>query len=218
MKFAIILSGCGQHDGSETQETILTLLSLAQENISWEAFAPDIPQKQVINHRTRAREPQETRNVLTESARLVRGKIKPISEGKASAYDAIVLPGGMGAVTNLCNWADKGADFSFDPQVKTFLQEAIKTQKPIGCICIAPVMIPALVSGATLTLGNDPNLAKDLQNLGCTHVNCSSSSIIIDPQHKLVTTPANMLSASIDEVYTGIHKLIKALAELAGAP
>ena len=42
MKFALFLSGCGQHDGSETHEVILTLLSLAQENIEWMAFAPDI--------------------------------------------------------------------------------------------------------------------------------------------------------------------------------
>ena len=29
MKFAIILAGCGQHDGSETHEVVLTLFSLA---------------------------------------------------------------------------------------------------------------------------------------------------------------------------------------------
>lgn len=36
-QFAIILSGCGQHDGSETHEVVLTLLSLAQENAQWNA-------------------------------------------------------------------------------------------------------------------------------------------------------------------------------------
>ena len=49
-KFAVVLAGCGQHDGSETHETILTLLALAKENVAWDAFAPDIPQAKVVNH------------------------------------------------------------------------------------------------------------------------------------------------------------------------
>lgn len=41
------------------------------------------------------------RNVLVESARIARGKISPLSQLKASGFDAVVFPGGFGAAKNL---------------------------------------------------------------------------------------------------------------------
>src|SRR3990167_4907556 len=90
MKFAIILAGCGQHDGSETHETVSTLLSLAQEKIEWEAFAPDILQHHVTNHLTNTTETGESRHVLKESARLARGKVRAITQANAADYDSII--------------------------------------------------------------------------------------------------------------------------------
>jgi enhancing lycopene biosynthesis protein 2 len=214
MKFAIILSGCGQHDGSETHEVILTLLSLAQEKIQWDAFAPDIMQHHVTNHLTNSVEPNEKRSVLKESARLVRGKIKPICEAKITDYDAIIFPGGMGAVLNLCDWAQKGKDFSFDPSVKKFIDQAVQHKIPMGFICIAPIMIPKMMSDAHLTIGNDATIAKQIHDLGSHHVNCAATDIVIDTKNKIVSTPANMVANGIDEVYEGIHKLVKALRDL----
>lgn len=214
MKFAIILAGCGQHDGSETHEVILTLLSLAQEKIEWDAFAPNIKQRQVINHLTNQPAEKDERNILVESARLVRGKIKPITEAHIANYDAVIIPGGFGAVNNLCDWADKGSDFSFNPEVGNFIQQAIQAHKPMGFICIAPVMIPKLFQNAQLTIGNDPALAKQLEAENATHVNCQATDVVVDAQHKIVSTPANMVANGIDEVYIGIHKLIQAVARL----
>src|SRR5690348_7763129 len=103
-KFAVILSGCGQHDGSETHETILTLLSMDQEKVQWEAFAPDVMQNRVIDHINNAVDSKENRSVLKEAARLARGKIKPILEAQIQEFDAVVFPGGVGAVNVLCDW------------------------------------------------------------------------------------------------------------------
>ena len=214
MKFALILSGCGQHDGSETHETILTLLSLAQENISWDAFAPNIEQHHVTNHVTNQVDVMQKRNVLEESARLVRGKIKPLTDMPISAYDAIIFPGGIGAVTNLCDWYEQGSEFSFNSAVRHVIDAAVNTKKPMGFICIAPMMIPKIYKNAKLTIGNDKKLAEQISRLGSEHIDCSSSEVVVDKQLKLVSTPANMLSAGIDEIYQGIHKLVKELALL----
>ncbi len=215
MKFAIILAGCGQHDGSETHEVVLTLLSLAQEKIQWDSFAPDIFQHHVTNHLTNAIESGEKRHVLTESARLVRGKIKPINEANITDYDAVIFPGGVGAVSNLCDWVEKGKDFSFNPSVKALIDQAIQHNIPMGFICIAPIMIPKIFSGANLTIGNDESLAKQIHELGSNHENCSATDIVVDIKNKIVSTPANMVANSIDEVYEGIHRLVKALAKMA---
>lgn len=215
MKFALILAGCGQHDGSETHEVILTLLSMAQEGISWDAFAPDIKQHHVTNHLSDTQETTQSRDVLTESARLVRGKIKPVSEVSIKDYDGIIFPGGVGAVTNLCNWYEKGKDFVFHSDIKKIIDDCVSEKKPMGFICIAPVMIPKIYKNAKLTIGNDDALAKQITELGSEHINCNATDIVVDKQHKVVSTPANMVAHNINEVYIGIHKFVKELALLA---
>ncbi|MEK6731130.1 MAG: isoprenoid biosynthesis glyoxalase ElbB [Pseudomonadota bacterium] len=214
MHIALILAGCGQQDGSEIQEVVLTLLSLAQAGVSWDAFAPDIHQLYVINHLTGKQEVDESRNVLTESARVVRGKIKPITAASVADYDAIIFPGGIGAVTNLCDWRDKGKEFSFNPDVKQFIDAAVSQQKPMGFMCIAPMMIPKIWRGAKLTIGHDTALANQIVELGSAHVNCSATDIVVDENHRIVSTPANMVARSIEEVYEGIHKLVEALMKM----
>ncbi|HEB69224.1 MAG TPA: isoprenoid biosynthesis protein ElbB, partial [Desulfobulbus sp.] len=78
-KFAVILSGCGHQDGTEIHEATLTLWAIHKNGADYQCFAPDIPQHHVLNHIT-GQEMNEQRNVLIESARIARGKIKPLSE------------------------------------------------------------------------------------------------------------------------------------------
>lgn len=42
------------------------------------------------------------RNVLTESARIARGKITDLAQLSATNHDAAIFPGGFGAAKNLC--------------------------------------------------------------------------------------------------------------------
>lgn len=217
MKFALVLSGCGQHDGSEIHETITTLLSLSQEDVTWDAFAPTGNQSCVINHLTNEVEKNESRSMLKESARLVRGHIKSITEANIGDYDAIIFPGGMGAVVNLCNWKEKGKDFSFHPEIRNFIDKAVSHKKPMGFICIAPIMIPKIYQGAELTIGNDQKIAQQISEMGSKHVNCPATSAIVDEKHKVVSTPANMVAKNINEVYQGIHQLVKELIKLGGS-
>ena len=213
-KFAVILSGCGQHDGSETHETILTLLSMEQEQVQWEAFAPDVQQSLVIDHVTESPIEKETRSVIKESARLVRGRIKPITEAQLSDFDAVIFPGGVGAVNILCDWFEKGIDFTFNADVQAFINAAVELKKPMGFICIAPMMIPKIYKSAKITIGNDQNLATQIHTMGGQHVDCQADEVIVDRENKIVSTPANMVANGIDEVYTGIRKLVKELVHL----
>lgn len=214
MRFAVILAGCGQHDGSETHEVILTLLSLEQEGVEWQAFAPDIKQACVINHLDETVCSTDSRSVLQESARLVRGKIQALPLLDVNAFDAIVFPGGLGAVTNLCDWYEKKASFEFQSDVKQVIEQAKAQKMPMGFICIAPVMIPKIYPGAQLTIGHDDSIAAQLQSMGGVHINCSADNVVIDETHRVVSTPANMVAKNINEVFVGIQKLIQALKHL----
>lgn len=64
-------------DGSEIHEVILTPLALEKRKTNYQCFAPNIEQYHTINHLSK-KITAEKRNVLTESARIVRGKIKNI--------------------------------------------------------------------------------------------------------------------------------------------
>ena len=214
MRFAVILSGCGQHDGSETHETILTLLALAQERIEWDGFAPNRNQAKVINHLNQQASLREVRNVLVESARLVRGHVKDLKKIVIEHYDAILFPGGMGAVLNLCDWAEKDFAFDFHPDVDHVLQQCKQQHKPLGFICIAPVMIPKLYPGCQLTIGNDKPLSAQINAAGGVHVDCPADEVVVDKQYKVVSTPANMTAKSIVEVQRGIHRLVHEVKKL----
>src|SRR5512134_2763369 len=96
-RVAVILSGCGVFDGSEIHESVLVLLALDRANAQIVCAAPDMPQREVVNHLTRQPVKSETRNVLVESARIARGAVIPLSQLNLSEVDAIILPGGFGA-------------------------------------------------------------------------------------------------------------------------
>lgn len=212
---AVILSGCGVYDGSEIYESVLTLLRLDQRGAHAQCFAPNIPQLQVIDH-YRGEEMQESRNVLVEAARLARGNIKDVREGRVEDFDALILPGGFGAAKNLSDFAVSGAHCTVQPDVLAFAQAFAQAGKPVGLICIAPALAAKIYGpGVLCTIGNDPDTAAALTRMGAQHEICAVDEIVVDTQRKLVTTPAYMLAKSIGETASGINKLVDRVLELA---
>jgi enhancing lycopene biosynthesis protein 2 len=218
-KVAVILSGCGVYDGSEIYESVITLLRLDQRGAQVQCFAPDIAQHHVINHRT-GEEMSESRNVLTEAARLARGNIQDLAEARAEDFDALILPGGFGAAKNLSDFASQGAACTVLPQVLSVARAFAEAGKPIGLMCIAPTMAAQIFGkGVVCTLGHDEDpAAAAVREMGAEHQPCEVSEIVEDRQHKLVTTPAYMLAGSISEAAAGIYKLVDRVLELAVRP
>jgi len=215
-KIGVILAGCGVYDGSEIHEAVLTLLALDRAGAEAICFAPDIEQHHVINHRT-GEEMNETRNVLTESARICRGAISDLANLDASALDALIIPGGYGAAKNLCNYAFKSAECEVNEEVATAVQSFHKAGKPVGFLCIAPVIAAKLLGceGIELTIGSDAATAKDIEAMGATHVEATVEQAIVSPGTKIVTTPAYMLGPNIGAVAKGIEALVNKVVELA---
>lgn len=142
-KIGVVLSGCGVYDGSEIHETVLTLLALSRQGADVICFAPDKTQADVINHLTG--EPMaESRNVLIEAARIVRGDIHPLAQADAAELDALIVPGGFGAAKNLSTFATEGTACHVDPDLKALSLAMHAAGKPQGFICIAPAMLPKI--------------------------------------------------------------------------
>jgi enhancing lycopene biosynthesis protein 2 len=208
-KVGVVLSGCGVFDGAEIHEAALTLLYLDKAGSQIICMAPDADQADVINH-MKGEAAGEKRNVLIESSRIARGDIKNIKEVKAADLDALVFPGGFGAAKNLCSFALKGADCTVNVDVERLVKEMHSAKKPIGFICIAPV-IAARVLGSfhpQLTIGSDKDTADAIEKMGGKHVASPVENIVVDQKNKIVTTPAYMLGPSISKVARGIEKLI----------
>lgn len=213
-KIAIILSGCGVFDGAEITESVLTLLHVAKNGASYQCFAPNIEQMHTLNHLT-GEEMQPNRNVLVESARIARGEVKDVKELNVDDFDALILPGGFGAAKNLSDFAVKGADSTLTPDVSIACKAFADAKKPAGYVCIAPAMIPHVYPEKTqLTIGNDQDTANAINALGGDHKTCPVEDIIIDIEHKVISTPAYMLAGNILEADAGISKLVVALLAL----
>ncbi|MFA0076862.1 isoprenoid biosynthesis protein ElbB, partial [Vibrio artabrorum] len=75
---AVLLSGNGVYDGAEINEAVLTLLALEEAELEYQCFAPNRNQHHVINHVT-GEEMPESRNMMIEASRIVRGNIQPIT-------------------------------------------------------------------------------------------------------------------------------------------
>ena len=213
--FAIILSGCGRSDGSEIHETACAMLAIDCQNCTYQCFAPDINQAMVVNHITGKRV-EEERNVLVESARIARGNIKSLKEFNPKDFDAVVFPGGIGAVINWCDFSVSGVSCQVETSVRKAIWDSYKHHLPIGAMCIAPVLIAKVLGseGVKVTIGNDEKVAASVAMTGAIHENTNVVDVCVDEIHKVVTTPAYMLANSIKEVCEGADNMIKALIKL----
>ncbi|MCD6133333.1 MAG: isoprenoid biosynthesis glyoxalase ElbB [Deltaproteobacteria bacterium] len=211
-KVGVVLAGSGVMDGSEIHEATLTLYFLDRAGAEIVCMAPDVEQRDVVNH-LKGEPSNETRNVLVEAARIARGNIKDIKEIKASDLDALIFPGGYGAAKNLCDFAIKGADCTVNPEVERLIKEMHEAGKPMGFICIAPV-IAAKVLGAEVTIGNDKDTAAAIEKMGGKHVVRNVDDIAVDEKNNVVSTPAYMLGPTISKVALGIEKLVNKVLEL----
>ena len=212
-KFAIILAGSGVYDGAEIHEATLTMLAIMQQGGAYEVFAPDIPQHHVINHLT-GKEMNETRNVLIESARIARGDIKDLKEFDAENFDALILPGGFGAAKNLCNFAFKGADCEVNPEVAGAIKDMHAANKPIGALCISPVIIAKVLGEVELTVGQDEETIEKVEEMGGQHIRTTHGDVVYDSDHNVFTTPCYMLEADILQIYEGTSNIVEAMRQI----
>jgi enhancing lycopene biosynthesis protein 2 len=212
-RVGVILSGCGVYDGAEIHESVITLLALDRQGAQTVICAPNQPQMHVINHLTGDEVEGETRNVLTESARIARGAIRDIAEVQASELDALIIPGGFGAAKNLCSFAVKAADCEVNDEVARLIREVHGQGKPVAAVCIAPAVLAKVLGeeGPELTIGNHADTAGALESMGAKHTTCPVTETVVDKEKKLITTPAYMLAGRISEAATGIEKTVTEL-------
>jgi enhancing lycopene biosynthesis protein 2 len=180
--------------------------------------APDAGQAAVVNHVSGQACGDETRNMLAESARIARGDIIALDRLKATDIDALIFPGGFGAARNLCTFADEGPGCSVRPDVEKLIVDMLESGKPLGALCIAPVVLARVLGARGLpvevTVGSDSGVAGAIAAMGARHVDCPVDRAVVDTRYRVATAPAYMLASGIHEVYKSAGALVDAIVKL----
>lgn len=220
-KIGVLLSGCGNRDGSEIHESTLALLAIDQAGAEAICFAPDLLTREVVNYVT-GEQTKEERNQLLEAARIARGKIQAIDQIGVEDLHGLVIPGGSGSASkNLSTYAYDGLNAQINPQVRQLIQDMYKARKPIGSICAATMLLGLALSEVKgpghihLTVGKGSTMQDDLIALGYHVRECESADAVVDNPHRIVSTPAYINKASISEIYSGIEKAVIQVVEWA---
>ena len=213
-KIAVILSGCGNRDGSELQETLSLLLAIDRHNMQYQCFAPCID-FDVVSYLDNSGETGEVRDLYAEAARIARGEIMPLSEYIAEDYDALALPGGMGAARNLSTYAFDGAEMTVLPEVEKAILDTHKAGKPVVAMCIAPMVLAKVLGpfGVKLTLGSVCGASKVATQLGALCEVCGPTDICVDERNRVITTPAYMVGTHISQIFDGAENMVARLAD-----
>ncbi|MFN3684763.1 MAG: isoprenoid biosynthesis glyoxalase ElbB [Fimbriimonadaceae bacterium] len=213
MRIAIVLSGCGVFDGSEIHEAVACMLAVSRRGGECRFFAPDV-ELETIDHRTK--KPDGTRrSVLSEAARLARGEIRPLSDYKAEEHDGLLFPGGFGAAKNLCSFATDGAAMRVLPEVERAIRDTHRLGKPIGALCIAPVLV-AKVLGAKVTVGHDADTAEAIEKMGGRHEPSDHGRAVADEPNRVFTAPCYMLPSTVAEIADDAQAVVNAMLACLG--
>lgn len=221
-RIAVLVSGCGHRDGAEVNETVMTLLALRLQGFRPVAFALDEPLVDTVHHRAPYESETQSppRNALTESGRILRGEILPMTELNPKEFAGLAMPGGFGVAKNFCTFAADGSSAKIHPTVNEVVSSFLAQKKPLLAVCISPALVglvackqkPAL--SLRMTLGDSANPAsKIMTELGHTLLDCSSESCVVDPANKIVSTPAFMHEITLDQMWPGIQKAVKLFSD-----
>lgn len=225
-KIAVILSGCGNRDGSELQETLGLLLAIDRRGWHYQCFAPEgmfevVPHVDVVDDEEDEGQlvDIEQRDIFVESARIARGNLLPLDQYRPADYDALALPGGMGAARNLSTFAFDGPKMEVIDLVTDAILETYRAKKPVVAMCIAPMVLAKVLGRyeVRLTLGPDDNQASEVaRSFGAQVQACGPTDVCVDTEHKVLTTPAYMAATRISEIFAGAENMVAELEGMLG--
>ena len=206
-KFAVILNGCGSMDGSEIHESVSVMYAIDRNGAQYRIFAPDINQYQVVNHLTKEAMPEQ-RSCMVESARIARGEVAPLSELRVEEFDALVFPGGSGSAKNIFTYLLDGENFKVNEDIAGIIRAFHAAGKPIGAMCIAPLMVARVIEGATVTMGKDPKTSSLVEQFGGHALPTSHGEVAHDRRNRLFSVPCYMLPSQISDIFKDAFSLV----------
>ncbi|MFP4061115.1 MAG: hypothetical protein ACLFUC_11595, partial [Bacteroidales bacterium] len=106
-----------------------------------------------------------------------------------------------------------GTDVQVIPDIANAIQQMHTLDKPIGALCISPVLIAKVLDSVELTIGDDVSTAENVNKLGASHKVTSHGQVVVDKQNNIYTTPCYMLDANIVQIAGGAENVVKKMLE-----
>jgi enhancing lycopene biosynthesis protein 2 len=143
--------------------------------------------------------------------------LKTLEELNPDQFDALVLPGGIGNATQISTWQKDKEKMTVNPLVEKIIKKFHADSKPIGAICMAPIVIAKVLSKfkPNITLGEGFSETHLIEKWNVSVEKCPATDYITDRDTKVITTPAYMDDVTPFQVYTGIRAFTKELVEMA---
>lgn len=143
--------------------------------------------------------------------------LRSLEDLNPDQFDALVLPGGIGNATQISTWQKDKEKMKVNPIVEKIIKKFHSDSKPIGAICMAPIVIAHVLSKfkPNITLGEDFPETHLIEKWNVSVEKCPTTDFITDRDTKIITTPAYMNNATPFQVYTGIRAFTKELVEMA---
>ncbi len=64
------------------------------------------------------------------------------------------------------------------------------------------------------TIGDDEGTAEAMESIGTTHVHTTHGEVVVDKEHRVVTTPCYMLDANILQIAEGADNIVSAMLKV----
>lgn len=212
-RVGVVLSGCGSLDGSEIHEAVMTLYWIERAGGRAICMAPDVVQERVVDVVSKSVE-GAPRRVLAEAGRLARGQIRDLATVRDTDLDALIFPGGNGVATVLSSYAEKGVICEVHPEVTRLLKAMLVRRRPMGFICLAPILAARVLgpaAGVRITFGTKAcEEAKHAAVMGADVRPCPLREILVDEKNRVVSTPAYMYDeARLSDVGFAVERLVR---------
>ena len=195
IQIGMLLSGCGRFDGTDVQEAVLCGLSLDRLGARIVGLAPDRMQLHVVDH-TRGDEMEAgPREILVESARILRDKIHEIPGFPLETLQGLVVPGGFGGAKNLMTaFARVGEGRRAHADAEEAVRHFLERRKPIGVVGTGDILIRHLTGeGLEDPSGDQPQRVR------------------VDRERRILTTPGFKGFQRVSEVAEGIEAMAREL-------
>ena len=199
MRIGLLLGGCGMYDGTDVHEAVLTVLALEAAGEKPVLMAPAIRQNRIVDHVSGDEVAGEARDVLKESARLARGRIRSLEDARPGELEALIIPGGYGPVVNFSvGFASLEEKRGLVPEVERFIRHFLDERKPIGLISLGEVPVRTIL-GQELEIAAPPS---------------DPRSLSLDRERRLVHTPGFAAYTRLEDVQVGIVAMVAEVLRL----
>lgn len=199
-RVGVLLAGCGALDGTDPFEAVFAFEAIQDFGHEPIAVVADLAQMHVVDHTSGDELQGQSRSLQQESARLAPGKLFCIKDLAPTLLDAIVIPGGQGAVKNLLSNFGAPEPPCVLPELRDFLESVHAGGGAIGALSLGEFVLNALFEPR-------PDQPGGLDLEVC--------AVWSEPDRRLALAPGHLISASLPDLRRGVRALVAVLLQMA---